>query len=102
MKLSVLVPLGLGLADLAWSLKALAPPPAANETATVGMINTVVYIFLHLPAVLLGSLPFGNSPAAGQALSNPERALIGILGAAQMAALSWWLARRFEKKDKFK
>jgi hypothetical protein len=62
------------------------------------MLNSTIWIFLHVPAVMLGSLPFENSASQAAAMSRPELMLIGFLGAAQMAALAWWILRYLEKK----
>ena len=94
------LPVLFGLADLAWAASALRPSAAANEAASVGMINSVIWIFLHLPAALLGSLPFGQGPTASAALPGSELALIGVLGVAQTCALAWLIGRFIDRKRK--
>jgi hypothetical protein len=88
------LPFLLALADLLWMPSALAPQPGSNPAASVGMLNSTVWIFLHLPAVFLGGLPF---EAAAGPLPRAERLLIGALALAQAAALGWlagWILDR--------
>ena len=94
------LPLILVLADLAWIFSALAPQTAANPAAGVGMSNSVVWIFLHLPAVALGGMAFDASPSQAGPLPKAEMILIGFLGLAQMGALAWWAGRMLDKKRK--
>lgn len=92
------LPLAALTADLAWSLGALAPQAGANPAASVAMANSVVWIFLHMPAVLLGGLPFKDA-AAGPP-PRAELLLIGGLALLQAAAIGWVLGWILDRKRK--
>jgi hypothetical protein len=94
------LPMLLGIADVLWSLSALRPSPGANAAASVGMINTVIWIFLHLPAALAASLPFGVPATPGLALPSLEIVLMAALGVLQMAALGWGLGSWMDRRGK--
>ncbi len=93
------LPLVFGSADLAWSFSALRPVQSTNAAASVGMINSVIWIFLHLPAALLGSLPFGSPGSPGLALPMEEILLLGVLGILQMAAIGWGIGLWLDKRN---
>jgi hypothetical protein len=100
-RLRLWLPLGLALADLAWACSALSSRPEANPASSVEAINSAVWIFLHLPAALLGSLPFDAAAAkSGVPLPQLECALIAILGAVQTAGLVLLALIFFSRKKK--
>ena len=87
--------LAVGLFDAFWAFVALTSQ-ATPGASTVQMSNLVVWIFLHLPAALLGSLPF-SAGSPDMPLPATELLLIGILGIAQMAFLGWLWGRSIDK-----
>ena len=96
----VRLPLLLAAGDLLWMLSALAPHAEKNPAASVGMLKSTVWIFLHLPAVFLGGLPFEAAGQAAGPLPRSEVLLIGALALAQAAALGWaagWILDRKRK-----
>ena len=86
------------IADLCWSFSALRPDQGSNAAASVGMINSVIWIFLHLPAALLASLAFGGQSKGETALPTSEIVAMAALGMVQMSllglVLGWWMDRR--------
>ncbi len=93
------LPALLACLDGAWALSALATSAPAKLTSTVSMINPVVWIFLHLPAALLGSLPWQHLPQDAP-LPAAQLWLIGALGMAQTAALAWWWAGHMDRRGR--
>jgi hypothetical protein len=95
--------LGLGAAALdgIWSLSALSSIHTLAGASTVQLSGLMVWIFLHLPAALLGSLPFSHADPS-QPLSSAELSLMGLLAAAQAFALGYALGWRKDKKAAFK
>ena len=92
------LPLIFGLADALWAFSALKAAPVSNGADSVGLINAVVWIFLHLPAAWLGSLPFKNQGAAAGVFPPGQLALIGSLGVLQMAAIAYGIGFWLDKK----
>jgi hypothetical protein len=83
------------LLELVWAFSALSVGRGANQASTVQMSGVLVWIFLHLPAALLGSWPFGNTDGA---LPAAELWLMGAFGVLQSAGLGWWLGWRMDRK----
>ncbi len=92
--------LGLGLAmlDGLWAFSALSTERAAHPVSNVEMVQPILWIFAHLPAVALGSIFIKLPQAADAALPSTAIWIFGLLGALQFAllgfVLGWWLDRR--------
>ena len=95
---SLRLPLLAALADLAWAFNALQSAPAANGADSVGMINAVVWIFLHLPAAYREACPFKACQPGAGAFPPGQLLLIGALGILQMAAIAWAIGLWLDKK----
>ena len=84
------------LLDGLWALYVLREPDLSRQTATVEMAGTTVWIFLHLPAALLASLPYLSLPAEAP-VPRSEFLVMGLLGLAWSGglawALGWWMGR---------
>jgi hypothetical protein len=87
--------LALGLLDSIWSASALSLGRNLNEGSTVQLSGLMVWIFLHLPAALLASWPFGQ---ASGPLPFGELLLMGFLGCLQLIAIGAWLGWRMDRR----
>ena len=94
------LPLIFVAADLLWAYSALKVQSGLNAAATVSAINSSIWIFLHLPAAILGGLPFHDSAGTNTALAPAELILIGSLGILQTAIVSFGLGHILDKKRK--
>ena len=92
--------LGLGLAglDSLWAWVALSTERQAHAVSNVEMLQPILWIFIHLPAVALGSLFVKLPPAPEAAMPPAALWIFGFLGTLQAAALGlllgWWMDKR--------